>query len=425
MKKIWMFLCVLAGFHTVAQQQIRLGSSSEPDSIQQGIQNNQSVPFFRFKGLMNAQKPEASINELKGKIVILEFWATWCGPCIPAITHLDAIQKNYPDQVQVVAISDETPERIERFIKNKPNSLWFLSDPDHSMQTYFPYQAIPHSVIIDQTGKLVINTSPDQITKEVIDKLLQNKTVSIKEKKDAYSGFDFMKDYFPKPAGFNDYSFEIQPKIPGGFPIGKRYAPNNEWYGRRVTMINNSLDLIYRNIYNTTIPRLVYEGVSKEMFDPKNSEQYCIDVIVPKGKEAELSRYMQEQIKKLDLPYKARIEIRQVECYVFTVADPSVLESLRSKASKGNNTASNQPMIIRATNYNKKNVPLNDLFNHFEQFGILKIPIVDETRLSGTFDLTFEFDAENPNSFKNELSKLGLKAERKTKDIEMLVIYKD
>jgi len=410
-----------------AQQQIRLGGNTESTTVQQGIQNNSTVPFFRFQGLLNAPNPTVSMNELKDKIVILEFWATWCGPCIPAMAHLDAIQKKYPDQVQVIAISDESPERLERFIKNKPSTLWFLSDPDHSFQTYFPYHAIPHTVLIDKKGKLVANTSPGEITESIIERILKDETVKVKEKKDAHSSFDFLKDYFPKPESFNDYSFDIQPKIQGGFPVANRYTPNSPWYGRRLTMLNNPLDLIYRNVYNKSMSETIYEGIDKEIFDPRigTTEQYCINIVVPKGKEVEIPQYAQDQLKKLNLPYQARLEKRTSECYVFTVADPSLLEPHRSKGTDQTMSNSSQPNIIRATSYHKKNVPLDDLLNHFKQFGILKIPVVNETMMKGNFDLDFEFDAENPNSFKEVLTKLGLKAERKTRDVEFLVIYKN
>ncbi len=427
MKAVIFIFLTLSAFTISAQQQIRLGGNTESTTIQQGIPNNSAVPFFRFQGLLNAPNPIVSMNELKDKIVILEFWATWCGPCIPAMAHLDAIQKKYPDQVQVIAISDESPERLERFIKNKPSSLWLLSDPDHSFQTYFPYHAVPHTVLIDKKGKLVANTSPDEISENIIEQLLKEETVKVKEKKDALGSFDYLKDYFPKPENFNDYSFDIQPKIPGGFPIANRYTPNSPWYGRRLTMLNNPLDLIYRNVYNKSMSETIYEGINKEVFDPRVStpEQYCINIIVPKGKEVEIPQYGQEQLKKLNLPYQARLEKRSSECYVFTVADPSLLEPHRSKVNDQASSNSSQPNIIRATSYHKKNVPLDDLLNHFKQFGILKIPVVNETMIKGNFDLDFEFDAENPNSFKEVLTKLGLKAERKTREVEFLVIYKN
>ncbi len=427
MKAVIFIFLTFSAITIHAQQQIRLGGNTESAMIQQGIPNHGAVPFFRFQGLLNAPNPTVSMNDLKDKIVILEFWATWCGPCIPAMTHLDAIQKRYPNQVQVIAISDETPERLERFIKNKPSSLWFLSDPDHSFQTYFPYHAIPHTVLIDKSGKLVANTSPNEISESVIEQLLKGEMVKVKEKKDAQSSFDFLKDYFPKPENFNDYSFEIQPKIQGGFPIAKRYTPTNPWYGRRITMLNNAIDLIYRNLYNKSVSETIYEGVEKEIFYPNTgtAEQYCIDIIVPKGKDSEISKYAQDQLQKLNLPYLAKLEKRQSECYVFTVADASLVESYRSKGNDQTTSNASQPNIIRATSYHKKNVPLDDLLNHFKQFGILKIPVVNETMVKGNFDLDFEFDAENPNSFKEVLTKLGLKAERKTREIEFLVIYKN
>lgn len=69
-------------------------------------------------------------------------------------------------------------------------------------------------------------------------------------------------------------------------------------------------------------------------------------------------------------------------------------------------------------------MPLDDLFLHFENYGIIKQPVINETGIKGNFDLTFQFDAEDPNSFKSELAKLGLKGEKKEREVEVLVIYK-
>lgn len=428
MKLIKIGLLLLLYNSVIAQQVINVGGSGQGNvNIQnKGILNGQPVPDIQLGRLMNSDKQAVSLNEMKGKIVILEFWATWCGPCIPAMAHLDELKKKFPGQIEVIAISDETEERIQRFIKNKPSSIWFVSDPKHSMQQHFPFHTVPHSVVIDQNGKLVANTSPNEITENVIKTILNGQKIGVKEKKDVTGSFDMTKDYFPRQSGFNDYSFEVQPPIPGGFPITRRTTSTSEWYGRRITMLNNPISIIFRNAFNKTSATTVYEGVTESEFDHRTTKDlYCIDVIVPKGKGSELYTYMQQQLLTLNLKYKCRVEKRKMEAVVITSTDPSKLEPFRNAGSNNTNTSNGQPTINRVTSYERKNMPLGDLFLHFENYGIIKQPVVNETGITGNFNLIFQFDAEDPESFKNELAKLGLKGEKEERQVEVLVIYKD
>ncbi len=408
-----------------AQQQISIGTPAGTGNYTStGLATGDRVPVLKFVDLINSSQSEISLADLKGKITILEFWATWCGPCIPAMTHLAELKEQFKDNLEVIAISDETPERIKRFVQHKPSSILFASDPDHVLQKYFPFNAIPHTIVIDAEGKLAAVTSPGEISSKMIRSLIDGKKISLKEKKDAVGGFDMMKDYFPKSTDFNEYSFEVQPPVAGGFPITKRMSGTSPWYGRRLTMMNNPVSIIFRNAFEKSAARTIYSGVTAEEFDHRTTKNlYSIDVVVPKGKEKELYPYMQQQLLALDLPYKCKLEKRKMETIVITAADPSKLEALKSS---GNEVISGgQPNIIKATSYNRKNVSLSDLFLHFENFGISKQPVMDETGLSGNFDLSFNLEVEDPNSFKNELAKLGLKAQRLEREVEVLVIYKD
>jgi len=427
MKAVIFIFLTLSAFTIRAQQQIRLGGNTESTTIQQGIPNNSVVPLLKFKGLLNAPNPIVSLNDLKDKIVILEFWATWCGPCIPAMAHLDSIQKKYPTQVQVIAISDDSPERLERFIKNKASALWFLSDPEYSFQTYFPFKAIPHTVLIDKTGKLIANTSPNEISESIIEQLLKGETVKVQEKKDSLTNFNMSKDYFPKDPNKDAFIFDIQPPIQGGFSMTKRYA-NGPWKDRRITAINKDIAGIFRMIYDKPSTRIIYEGVSFEKdFNTRNqAASYCIDAVVPKGKEDQLYTFMQSEIEKLDLPYKTRLEKRELDCYIVKCINPEALNAFKlSETKEEQNTPKNRSLVIKATDYTGSNVPISALCKHFESFRILNGPVIDETKIIEKFNLTFKFDAENPESFKEELSRLGLKVEREKREVEVLIIYKN
>src|ERR1700761_7524456 len=80
-------------------------------------QNGEAVPEINFQTVLNAPVKSAKLTELKGKVVLLEFWATWCGSCIVAMPHLKELQQQYGNKLQIIAINDETVKRTQQFLK--------------------------------------------------------------------------------------------------------------------------------------------------------------------------------------------------------------------------------------------------------------------------------------------------------------------
>src|SRR5437879_6535769 len=104
-------------------------------------------------GLENIlQAPEgtkATWAALKGKVVVLEFWATWCGPCVAAIPHLNELADKFKNQpVQFIAITDESEKIISTFLTRKPIHAWVGLDTDKSMFRDYSVTGIPHTIVV-------------------------------------------------------------------------------------------------------------------------------------------------------------------------------------------------------------------------------------------------------------------------------------
>ena len=100
---------------------------------------------------------EVSLASLRGKVVLVNFWATWCGPCRAEIPDLVALQEKYRDQLQVIGISqDEVPvDLVRRFAgDHRMNYPVVMSTPE--IEKLFPgVNALPTSFIVDRESRIV------------------------------------------------------------------------------------------------------------------------------------------------------------------------------------------------------------------------------------------------------------------------------
>lgn len=112
------------------------------------------APDFKLK-LTNGK--DIKLSDYKGKIVIIDFWATWCPPCRKGIPDLIDIQKRYDKKLVVIGISldTETKDDVVPFINKYGINYPVAYGNMEVVQAYGNIQAIPTSFIIDQKGNIV------------------------------------------------------------------------------------------------------------------------------------------------------------------------------------------------------------------------------------------------------------------------------
>lgn len=121
---------------------------------------------------------------LKGKVVVLEFWATWCGPCIAAMPHLNELADKFKDQpVQFIAVTDQDEKVVAPFLGKKPIHAWIGLDTDKSMFKAYGITGIPHTVVVDQKGRIAAITNPTSLTEEHLKDLLAGKTITFAQRR--------------------------------------------------------------------------------------------------------------------------------------------------------------------------------------------------------------------------------------------------
>lgn len=115
---------------------------------------------IEFKSLpgdsLTATKIE-NFNDLKGKVVLVDFWASWCGPCNEAAPHYNKLYKKYKDQgVIFIGINeDENSKERDAFLKKHPADFALYADSSKQMAKAFKVQAIPSLFIFNKKMEAV------------------------------------------------------------------------------------------------------------------------------------------------------------------------------------------------------------------------------------------------------------------------------
>ena len=116
-----------------------------------GIEIGKSAPDFELTKLDGTN---VKLSDLKGKKVILNFWATWCGPCQQEMPDMEAFYKEHKENVEILAVN-YTPsekvgeEKVSNFIKEKGITFPVLLDKNIDVTTAYKVITIPTSYFID------------------------------------------------------------------------------------------------------------------------------------------------------------------------------------------------------------------------------------------------------------------------------------
>jgi len=98
------------------------------------------------------------LSELRGKPVVLDFWATWCRPCRASMPHLDELQKRFGSQGLVVigmSVDEGTPADVRRFTQNLGLSFRLGMANDRLLDDYGPIRFLPTTFFINRNGEIV------------------------------------------------------------------------------------------------------------------------------------------------------------------------------------------------------------------------------------------------------------------------------
>lgn len=132
--------------------------------------------IVRSEGLESDQPSALGQVPLVGKVVVVEFWATWCAPCIGSIPHLNELVAQFRGSgVVFVSVTDEEREKVEGFLGRRSIDGVVALDTDRSVFLSYRIGAIPRTIVIDANGVIRAMIHPSALTAQLIQAVMEGR----------------------------------------------------------------------------------------------------------------------------------------------------------------------------------------------------------------------------------------------------------
>lgn len=122
---------------------------------------------------ITAEQWHTGIPKTEGKVIVVEFWATWCGPCIKNMPHLNKLAKAFKDSVVIVGMSDEPAQKVANFVRSRGLSYVIGSDTQRRLFRFANPAGIPHAWVQSPDGIVRWQGHPAGLTEEVLEQIVE------------------------------------------------------------------------------------------------------------------------------------------------------------------------------------------------------------------------------------------------------------
>jgi thiol-disulfide isomerase/thioredoxin len=390
---------------------------------------------YNFK---TRQTEPVKFSQLKGKIVILDFWGTFCIPCIESFPKLDSLQKQYQDKIQIITVNTQSLDAISQFfnlhtVVYRP-SLPFITD-DKELSRLFPHTGVPFQVWIDKNGKVLHLAEAYNLTRANLDETIANKPVKMMLSSQNVYPKTLFNDKYKNLIMFSSYlshdSYEL------GLHV------ENPDKGQAIVESGTPLELYRRAYYELTNHEYDFFSPGRTVLETKDSTKYFdkshgdihiqwannniywYQLTTPESYRGNLYELMRQDLERY-FHFAVNIQKRAVKCLVLVRSSNE--DKLRTKggAEKYNFNAldgrTQDTSSIRGITNMSYSVLSNRIKGFIENWNY---PFQDATGYSGNVDFTVTNEVLSHldlKSLKKQLYKYDLKLVEKECLLDVLVV---
>ena len=393
------------------------------------------IPDVLLSNLVNSTISSKKLADFaKGKLLIIDFFATWCVPCIRALPDLDQFQKKYHEQLNILAITNEQKITVSSFLTKNSNmkgiGVTFMTG-DVAFEKMFPHVEVPHEVWVDRHGIIRAITSGEYLTSENVADFVNGRLKELPVKKDMVD-FDLSVPLFKNGNGGdgNEYlSRSILTKAMKGADSPLKYELDPDHNIKRILVVNHSALQIFYMAYS----HLQFEANTKRLIlDTKDSTKLQTIDTLSKQDEYFKYCYCYEYIPihpdKPEIVFKSMLEdLNRYFSFYGTIVKKTMPCWVLVKTNKTDSllhSSGGKKMYTADGKF--RNWPLSILVKNLNRYRDME-PVIDETGSNQPVDMDLTF-SRNVNHYPNielirsDLKKYGLDLIRRESSVDVLVI---
>ncbi len=406
-----------------------LSYAQSPDN--KAVHKGQPVPDVPIGKTIGFTGPETKISDFRGKLLILDFWDTWCGACVKALPRLDSLQRRFGNKICILPVTDQKGDQIRSFLKTFYHLQAMTSVvEDHKLASLFPHRLLSHEVWISPDGKLLGTTYVDMVTDQYINLVLQGKRPDWAEKEDEQP-VDTTQTLFAR---------ELLDRVPDNAPVFtecltghlKGLPPTSKILHHDSTTtyfyINDVLLHLYTIAFNSALPitarrRILdvpnpEDFVTPKQYRSKWSENHTFSYEATVPNHVSEKEVLQALKSKLDswTGLEGRISPREVECLILRKMPGA--PGIRATRYAGKKAEEINPGHLALHAISAANLAYT--IDH--QPGS---PLVfDESGVQERFDLESPGCPTTPEGWNNLLRPLGLELVSEKRSVDFFILSK-
>jgi thiol-disulfide isomerase/thioredoxin len=414
------------------------GQSKIPDYLPLKIGDQLPESFWQLEHLIynSGKTTRQKLSAYKGKLIILDFWATWCTACLKSFPKMAQLEKQFDEKLVAIKVTYQSLEIVSEFdrgptgmsLKENVGSELSSVVQDKAFTALFPHKLIPHLVYIGTDGRVIGFSDSQELNAELIQAMLTGDNSNIPNKQDYETHLPlFLARAYDKIVSYSVlYKGHISGLTTGNYFRRKGGAV----YGKAMT--NYPLLNLYSLAAGEVYPwlnskRIISEASNLDVLTAYNRDSsnpntrpnlYTVDICLPPAKTNLLYRKMLDLLNESS-DFNGMVQRRKVKCLVLVKKGRRVPEELNSKGGELalHFFADGKPGVL-------SNVSMSDFvvtLNNLEQITPL---IIDETGIEQKVDLRLA-PFSSLESLNNDLSQYGLQIKEAERPLDVFVIQDD